>query len=129
MGLNQFSEGLALNNQVRFTNADGTTLKSVMTQSGYPSRLDSLLVSNTDTIAHVIRFYWNWAGTDYLIGSINVPAGAGTAGVAAVEAMSLLFPSGSQGFTGTSGWNLRASMEVAVVATFNVDMVAFAGTL
>jgi hypothetical protein len=126
---NIFAEIKPLTAFLSFVNADGLTVKNLTQATSRSQRWDTILVANTDTIAHVVRVYAHKSTTMTLIGSVNVPAGAGTAGVAAVELIAALFPTGSQGAAIEQSDYLQMSVEVAVVVAFTVWVFAFGAEL
>jgi hypothetical protein len=72
-----------------FQNSDGTTSKAIFTGGANAgSRIDTVTITSTDTAAQVMNVYSNDGTTDHPIGTVNIPAGAGT--VANTPAVSLL---------------------------------------
>jgi len=66
---------------VQIASADGTNFKDLFTAGASGSKVESISACNTDAAnAYVIQFAVNVGGTDYVIGEVNVPAGAGTNG-------------------------------------------------
>lgn len=65
--------------------ADGVTAATLLTSGAYGSLVSSILVSNTDVIDHVVTLGTTFSGNYYPIDSVNVPAGAGSAGVTPVD--------------------------------------------
>jgi hypothetical protein len=126
---NIFSEIKPLQNFLQVVNANGTTVIQLTTVTDRSQRWDTILLTNTDTIAHVVRLYVHIATTQVLLGSVSVPAGAGTLGAAPVELLSALFPSAGQGCVLAQGNYLMLNVEVAVVATFSLYVAAFGGEL
>lgn len=129
MGLSQLEEKTPFEQQQTFANADGTALKDVasLTTSNY--RIDAIFVTSTDTAARVIDLYWNNGGADSLLGSANVPAGAGTGGAATVDLVATILGTSPGQFVLPATHKLRASMESAVTAAKTVDVTALGGTL
>jgi hypothetical protein len=127
MGLSQLEEVQPLQEQFRWTNASGTGTNNAANTAAGRYRIDGILVTNTDTIAHVIRYYYATGGQVRLIGSVNVPAGQGTGGTPPVDCLPALI--------GTSQWQMvlpvgdliLISFEVAIVSPYLVDMVFFGG--
>jgi len=126
---NQFSETKPLQNFLQIVNANGTTVLQLTTQTDRSQRWDTILLTNTDTIAHVVRLFTHIATTQVLLGSVSVPAGAGTLGAAPVELLAAVFPATTQGCVLVQGNYLMISVEVAVVATFSVFVGAFGAEL
>ena len=68
--------------------ADTTTAKTIVTAGADGARVMALSATTDDTapIDYSVYVQRNGAGTDYLLGSVSVPAGAGnTSAVAAVD--------------------------------------------
>jgi hypothetical protein len=78
-----------VNAAVTIANADGTSTKTLRTGSTNGDKIESISITSDDTAAKVLNVYMNVGGTDYRVGTINVPAGAGT-DAAATPAVSML---------------------------------------
>lgn len=63
--------------------ADTTTLRTVYTAGSNDSVVKQLQVVSDDSSARVLNVYINNTSTDYLLGSVNVPASSGSNGTAA----------------------------------------------
>ena len=69
-------------------NADGTASKTIYTAPANGVRIDALNFASTDTSARDVQLIINKSGTDYLVGTISVPIGAGnTSGAGAKNAL------------------------------------------
>ncbi len=77
---------------VTVVNADSTDKKTIATAGAAGARYDSIAVSSNDTAAVNLAFYVTVGGTDYHIGNVAVPIGAGYTTVARVDAISTLAP-------------------------------------
>lgn len=75
-----------------FAAADTTTKKTVVTAGADGARIDSIMCSTDDTTTVNLAFYINDGGTDFYIGNVNLPIGAGYTTVARVDAISTLAP-------------------------------------
>jgi hypothetical protein len=64
----------------RVQNADGTAFVTALTPGSSGSRLRSLMATSDDTSARVLQLAITISTVDYIIGEVNVPAGAGTDG-------------------------------------------------
>ena len=73
---------------VAFTSTDGTTAKSIYAGATNGARIDSIMITNTDTAAYTFQLFLNISATSYLIGSANIPASAGN--TSAVQPVNLL---------------------------------------
>lgn len=67
------------NPAIRIQNADGTAFKSVgVAPVADGTRVKSLHITSDDTAAQVLQFAVTISGVDYILGEVDVPAGAGT---------------------------------------------------
>lgn len=126
-GLSQFNETQPIINSTTFVNADGTTAKSILIAQSAPWRLDSINVTSDDTAALVIRIFQRAGSTNFLLGSISLPAGAGTAGALPKEFFKDGMPDTEQGLAIMGSTSLQASMESAVTAAKTVTVTVFGG--
>lgn len=60
--------------------ADASALKTILTADAIFWNVVSLIVCSDDTSARVLQFFKTIGGTDYLIGSVNIPTLSGTDG-------------------------------------------------
>jgi hypothetical protein len=65
---------------VQIANADASTQKVVVTAGANGTKVVSLTAASSDTAARVLQISVGRGGTNYIIGSVSVPAGAGTNG-------------------------------------------------
>lgn len=117
-----------------FANADATSFKSIFTAGASGSRVDSLLVSNTDTSnAYVLQLALQKSGVDYVIGEVTIPIGSGTNGSAkSVFAMS---PTDIPGLSNSEGGAifmetgvvLRGRVKTTVAGVNSVQIAGIAG--
>lgn len=99
--------------------ADTTSALTLLAGGTYGTRIDAISASSTDSTDRSVQFLISDGGNSYIIGTINVPAGAGnTAAVLPVQILSsLVLPwldtSGS--FFLANGWSLlvKATSTVA----------------
>lgn len=129
MGLSTFEERVPFYQATAFTSADTTVAKQAAKLTTSPVRIDSILATNTDTIPHVIRLTLVVSSVNYLIGSVSVPAGAGTLGTPSVDALAGSLPVTQAGIVLDPLNSINAAMEVAVAATFAVTLVALGGSV
>jgi hypothetical protein len=128
VGLSIFDEKVPLLAYVNIVNADGTNVKTLTTAQSAYTRFDTILVSNADTIAHVINLWADVASTRFL-GSVNIPAGAGHLGVAPVDLIAALPLTNPGGLVITGAMGLGVHLDVAMVAPYTMHVVALGGTL
>lgn len=79
-------------NALQFTSADTTTKKTLCTGAADGTRIDQIQCCSNDTAAINLAFYMGDGTTDFYIGNVNIPIGAGYTTVSAVDAISLLAP-------------------------------------
>jgi hypothetical protein len=58
--------------------ADASNLKTLYTASANGSRIDSIIVTSTDTNSRDLQFIVTISGVDYILGTITIPANTGT---------------------------------------------------
>jgi hypothetical protein len=63
-------------------NSDGTNAVTFFTAGVSGSKLEAIAATSTDTSAVVVQAIVTVSAVDYVIGEINIPAGAGTNGTA-----------------------------------------------
>lgn len=113
----------------RIQNSDGTSVIDVCDNSAGSTalKIESLYITSTDTSERVISFYIHTGSTSFLIGSIAVPASAGTDGVIArVNALTTLGTKGADDVPCiwlAIGSKLQAKAVVALTADKLVDIV------
>lgn len=67
-----------MNSAVTVVNADGTTVKTVLTAGSNGARVDAISVCSDDTSDRKFYVYLNDGSTNYLVGTVNVPTLSGT---------------------------------------------------
>jgi hypothetical protein len=104
----------------QFTNSDGTTAKVVATAGADDSVVKAIAITNSDASnAYQITLIVNNGTSDFVVDTINVPAGSGTDGThAAVDGLAnALFPLDSNGkkvLPIQSGFTIKGKMVGAV---------------
>ncbi|HEY9755248.1 MAG TPA: hypothetical protein V6C97_08805 [Oculatellaceae cyanobacterium] len=61
----------------QITNANGTSLQTLVTGGTNGSKVESLMISNTDTVAHDVQFWVTISSVAYLLTTVSIPASAG----------------------------------------------------
>lgn len=90
----------------QFTNSTGTTIESFWTGSANGMVINSIIVTSTDTVARDLLLYFTVGATNYLFGSVSIPAGAGNAGnPATIPSVNLLGSSQLPGIARDSNGN------------------------
>lgn len=127
MPLQQFDERVATLNIYVITAADATDFNTVVESPGSGQRVDSILLANDDTIAHVVTFQLSGVIPDCIIGSVNVPAGQGFAGTPPLEAIAALALGAVAALILPIGCNINARADVAVTAAKHLYVCAMGG--
>lgn len=110
--------------QHAFQNSDGTGTQTVLSSGSATIFAKSILVTSTDTVDQKLRIWYVHGANSFLLGSVDVPAGQGTAGTPPVDALGTGNISNGQGFALTPGDSLSAAVESAVSSTKFVYVVA-----
>lgn len=129
MGLQSFDERIPVVAALHILAAAGTAYVNVAVQNLGTYRIDDILLSNSDAIAHVVTIAVRSGATDYPIASISVPAGSGGGGVAPVAVGATQLPTGQGGWLFANTQDLRAKVEVVMTGATFVDVVAYGGLL
>jgi hypothetical protein len=127
MGRSQFDEGAFQIQLLQILPADTTAVKQLATSQFPDFRVDNILLSNTDTVDHVVDFWLQLSAVNYLLGSINVPTLSGLGGLAAVDAIPHLVAAGQQAICLNNSTVLYVSAEVTVGAGKIIHVVAIGG--
>jgi hypothetical protein len=86
----------ANNQSVTLTNADTTVAKTCFTAGSNDSNVKGIMACSDDTAAINLKVYIARGGTDYLIGTVNIPTLSGTNGIApAVDVLNAVALPGS----------------------------------
>jgi len=106
---------------VQIVNADGTNYKTLMTAGASGSRVDLGSIVNSDAAnSYVLKVAIKIGSTDYPLGEVLVPAGAGSNG--STKAVSLLNTTDLPQFYNSDGvLFLQASAELRVGAKTTVS--------
>lgn len=113
-----------------FVNADGTNLKTLFTAGAEGSLLTAIAITSDDTAARDLNLYVTISGTDYRVGQVNIPIGAGTTTTSAVNALAvgkLPWLNADGSFFLPAGQVLKGAMAVAVTAAKTVTVLAVGG--
>ena len=114
---------------VEFTSTDTTTVKSLFTGAANGSRIDGIACSTNDTTAVNLAFYIQigGAGTNYYIGNVQVPIGAGYTTVARIDAITTLAPAFFKALVLNNGDVLKCNCVAPMTATKTTDVLALGG--
>lgn len=121
---------------VTFVNADGTTIKTLVTGGTNGSVVEWINVSSTDSAARDMKWYLNDGTTNFLISTQSTLANAGnTNAISSIATLNNTTLFGSVPFNNSgnkyiyvaNGWSLRAGMAVAVTAAQTIAVTAHGG--
>ncbi len=62
---------------VQIANADASNSKTIATAGANGSKIETLVVASSDTSARDISFFITISSTNYLLGTVNIPANSG----------------------------------------------------
>lgn len=111
---------------VKLQNADGTGFKDFLTSPTGGVMLGRIRVASDDTAAVVLQFAYNVSATDYVLGEVSIPAGAGTNGTTPwVDVLAQLNLDDAINLPAAS--KLRVKAKTAVTAAKTIDLVAEGG--
>ena len=118
--------------------ADTTSKKTIRTGSTNGDKIENISITSTDTSARVFNIYLAVSGTDYLVGTINVPIAAGsdaavTPAVSMLEATAMLpwirkDQNGRPYLYLANGTVLKVACQTTVTTAKEIDFVAHIGT-
>ena len=120
----------------RIQNSDSTNKVTLYTAGTNGCRISNIMVTSTETSsAKSLAFYITSSGTDYLIGTVNIPANSGFTTsaatvfpIATTQFVSLdVDANGNRYFTLKSGQVLKASVAVAMTSGKFMDFYIGAG--
>jgi hypothetical protein len=114
-----------------FANADGTTIKAILTAGSNGTKITAVTISSTDGTARDMKFYAHDGSTNHLLCTVQVPANSGnTNALAPVDLFratmcpGLSFDSnGNREMFIKSGWSLRAGAGTAVTAAAAIAVI------
>jgi len=127
MGLQTFDERTILAAVKLVAPADGTGAVALLPVHSSDRRVDTIIATNRDTIAHVVTLTLNNGATTIILGSVSLAAGAGTAGTPAVDVLAACLPATVVGLLLVPADNLLVTMAVAIQATFDVGFKVIGG--
>lgn len=126
-----------VNSPVTIVNADASNKKTVYTGGTNGSKVENILITNTDTVAYLLQFFFTISATDYLIASVNIPASSGNlATVVCVNPMATstswgpalnLDANGNPYLYIANGTTLKAASTTTVTAAKTITIVAQGG--
>lgn len=129
MGVSIYDERQPILGQTIILLADGTAWKTLVPASSGLFRVDDVLVTNSDTIAHDVELSIRTGGAEYIVGSVTIPAGQGYLGTPPIKAAATLAPTGQGGWIFTFNQDFRIRTTLAMVGAFALHCVVQGGTL
>jgi len=129
MGLQTFDEKTPFLGIARLLDTDGLAAVVLAATPAYPTRVDAILCSNLDTIAHVVVLEFQRISTVVYVGSFSVPAGTGTGGLPSVDLLHEVLPATVGGLLLTFDITLYARCEVACNAGKGIHFSLLGGTV
>jgi hypothetical protein len=96
MGLSKFDETSPFNLNFTFASPGNSFKVDVLAPTEGRKRLDHVILANSDSIDHHIRFMLYLGALHTILGSFLVPHGAGQAGAATVDAVAVLAAIGQE---------------------------------
>ena len=127
MSLQTFDEVIPLAIRITADDSYSTVLFGMGPIPAYAHRIDYVYVTNNDTIDHVVDVHYVVLSNPTLLGSCNVPAGSGLAGVPPVDVLAGVLGAPGLGLAFAAASNIDLSVEVAIVPTFTMTVVALGG--
>lgn len=126
---NEFSQN------VSFNNADGTSVKTIVSSSAYDRRIYAISAFSSDSTARNLILNLNDGTTSRTIGTISVTANAGnTTSVSALDiiAHANVYPivakqydmSGQPFFHLPAGWSIEGNFSVSITAGTNIKFIS-----
>lgn len=108
-------------------NGTGLGLQDIFPVATYAQQIDTLLCSNTDGIDHVVKLFAVAGSTQVLVGSGNVPAGAGSNNLPSTDLFAACFPVAVKSLLLAVGWHLQIAVAVTVTGANVVEAYAIGG--
>lgn len=110
---------------VTFTSSDTTTTKAILAAGTNGTRIDGIIITSNDTAAVNLQCYAYNGTTDFYIGVVAVPIGAGYTTVARVDGLAVLAPAQTGALILPTGYSLRmaclATMTAAKTVTVTIQ--------
>jgi len=111
---------------VKLLNANGTAVTDFVLSPAGGCRIGVIRAASDDIVAVTLQFLRTIGGTDYVLGEVQIPAGAGTNGttgwVDVLASINLGLPMNLP-----AGSNIRVAAKTAVASGKTIDLVAEGG--
>lgn len=128
-GTATFNETYPFNPRNTIDISAGLSPVSIAGQINEANRIDALLVTNTDTIDHVVQFSLDNGGNIAFIAVVTVPAGSGTGVIQAFDCLPAFPVSLQAGIALAANDSLFANVEVAMVGASYLGFTVMGGRL
>jgi hypothetical protein len=125
-GLAQFNEIAPYGTNVVLSNASGTSEVTLVSSNVARLRIDAIVCTNTDTVAHVLDIKLQYVAS-HVIGSVTIPAGAGYGAVPSIEVVQALNLPNVPGFILPATCFINVQLEVTLTSGKVVELCAIGG--
>jgi len=123
--------GLIQTHVISISDLDGTTLKTLVSGGTNGTRIDTISATSTDTVDATLALYHSDGTTDFLIGTITIPANSGNDGntpsFSVLNDTDLPFLRSDLAHYVQAGHSLKVGVTVALSASTKIDLVAICG--
>lgn len=127
MGFANFDEHTLLVLTRQFTDAAFPAFQDFSAPGNLAARVDSVVATNDDTIAHTILVGISDGTTEWWMGTATIPIGAGHAGVPSVDVLALALPATTQWLFATELVAIRLRLGEAMSAGKLLNVALFGG--
>lgn len=129
-GTSLYNESSVFNQGLHYQGDGNPTLQNLMGIQPIDLRVDSIFVVSNDVIDRIWDLYIKTAeGTDIQVGSVNVPAGAGTLAAPRIDLIDAIGLGQLTGLLVPRGWQVDVGQADGVTNTLYVDFLLMGGTL
>lgn len=127
MSFQVYDERIAIAMASSLAPADTTVAKSFWTADAQVRRLDTIVISSTDTVDRIVQLALNLGSTDQPLFEIAIPALSGHGVVPPVEVFKVLNLTNLMGMVVPISGTLRWNVTTTVTAAKLITAVAFGG--
>jgi hypothetical protein len=129
MGLQIFNETYPVNITRAIVAASGIAPLDSNNSGVGACRIDQVWAANNDVIDHVVGLHYYQGGSNFRIGGVNVPAGAGFGATTGIELISAIMGLLNTGIVLQSADSLGVNVDVVMTGTSRITLVMFGGQL
>lgn len=116
MPTNKFAETVPFYGVITIGPANTTTMVQSSPTAALQHRFDTIIASSTSVVDKYVTLEVYVGVTEFKLGSVNVPAGAGYLDIPAVNILAALFPTGFDGLVLPASALLRAAVHATLGA-------------